>query len=125
MIETRSLASLNEKVSTISRTTYQHEQEIREIHQKFDAVTNVLQTLSETMQSPTKAGNKWQQRPSLPVRPSSPIVISQQESTLTRRLTLTFCHCNSTLLQQLSCYCNKFLIVISIFSFSAYTTSFE
>ena len=97
MIETRSLASLNEKVSTISRTTYQHEQEIREIHQKFDAVTNVLQTLSETMQSPTKAGNKWQQRPSLPVRPSSPIVISQQESTLTRRLTLTFCHCNSNL----------------------------
>ena len=97
MIETWFLASLNEKVSTISRTTYQHEQEIREFHQKFDVVTNVLQTLSETVQSPTRSGNKSQQRPSSLVRPYSPIVISQQESTLTRRLTLTFCHCNSNL----------------------------
>ena len=56
MIETWFLASLNEKVSTISRTTYQHEQEIREFHQKFDVVTNVLQTLSETVQSPTRSG---------------------------------------------------------------------
>lgn len=106
MIETRSLAFLNEKVSTSSRTTYQHEQEIREIHQKSNVVTNVLQTLYKTVQSPTRARNRWQQRLSSPVRPSYQIVISQQESTLTTRLALTFCHCNSTLLQQLSCYCN-------------------
>ena len=49
MVETRSLAALNEKYNNLSFTSDQHEQEIRGIHQKIDAMTSTLQTLTETM----------------------------------------------------------------------------
>ena len=62
MAETRSLAALNEKYNNLSCTSDQHEQEIRGIHQKIDAMTSALQTLTETMQGFTEAGNQWQQR---------------------------------------------------------------
>ena len=62
MVETRSLAALNEKYNNLSFTSDQHEQEIRGIHQKIDAMTSALQTLTETMQGLIEAGNQWQQR---------------------------------------------------------------
>ena len=47
MEETQSLAALNEKYNnTLSFTFNQHEQEIRGIYQKIDAMTSVLQTLT-------------------------------------------------------------------------------
>ena len=60
MVETRSLAALNEKYNNISFTSDQHEQEIQGIHQKIDAMTSALQTLTETMQGFTEARNQWQ-----------------------------------------------------------------
>ena len=58
MTETRSFSSLNDKINILSSTTDQHEQEIREIHQKLDAVTSVLQALIETVQGLTDACQK-------------------------------------------------------------------
>lgn len=66
MIETRSLSALIDKVNALSKTTELHQAEMHEIHQKLDAVTSVLQTLSETMQNFIEAGHRWQQRLSFP-----------------------------------------------------------
>ena len=62
MAETRSSSFLNEKVNALSSTIEQHDQEFCIIHQKLDAVTSLLQALSETVQGITEAGNGWQQR---------------------------------------------------------------
>ena len=62
MAETRSSSFLNKKVNALSSTIEQHDQEFRIVHQKLDAVTSLLQALSETVQGITEAGNGWQQR---------------------------------------------------------------
>ena len=59
MVKTRSLYTLTEKVNTHSKTSDLHQAEMHEIHQKLDAITSVLQTLSETAKS--KAGHGLQQ----------------------------------------------------------------
>ena len=80
MEETQSLAALNEKYNnTLSFTSDQHEQEIRGIHQKIDAMTSVLQTLIETVQGLTKAGNQWQHG----IAPSSPATTTTPLDSLT------------------------------------------
>ena len=80
MAETRSSSFLNEKVNALSSAIEQHDQEFRIIHQTLDAVTNLLQALSETVQGIIEAANNWQQRPqSSPPRTSSPIVTNPQQ----------------------------------------------
>ena len=59
------------------KTTKLHQVEMHEIHQKLDAVTSVLQTLSEIVQNFIEAGHRWQQRLSFPGGSN------QQESVLT------------------------------------------
>ena len=75
MVETRSLAALNEKYDTLSFTYDQREQEIRGIHQKIDTMTSVLRTLTETVQGLTKSGNQWQNgtAPSSPATTITPL----------------------------------------------------
>ena len=75
MVETRSLAALNEKYDTLSFTYDQREQEIRGIHQKIDTMTSVLRTLTETVQGLTKSGNQWQHgtAPSSPATTTTPL----------------------------------------------------
>ena len=77
MTKTRPLSALTDKVNALSKTTELHQVEMHEIHQKLDAVTSVLQTLSETMQNFIEAGHCWQQRLSFPSGSN------QQESVLT------------------------------------------
>ena len=48
-------------------------------------MTSMLQTLSETVQGLTEAGNRWQTRPNSPIRTSSPRVQGHQESVLTTK----------------------------------------
>ena len=83
MAETRSSSFLNEKVNALSSVIEQHDQEFCIVHQKLDAVTSLLEALSETMQGITEAGNNWQQRPqSSPPRTSSTIVTNPQQDSV-------------------------------------------
>ena len=42
----------------------------------------MLQTLSQTVQGLTEAGNQWQQKPASPERPKRPLSPSHPETTL-------------------------------------------
>ena len=59
MTETRSVAAFTDKFNMISKAVDQHEAEFNVLHQKLDAVTTMLQTLSKTVQGFTEAGSGW------------------------------------------------------------------
>nr|POF22532.1 hypothetical protein CFP56_53144 [Quercus suber] len=84
MTETRSIAAFIDKFNVLSNVIYQHEAEFNVLQQKIDAMTTVLQTLSETVQGLTEAGSGWhqrqQQRPNSPMGHSSPLVQDHQET---------------------------------------------
>nr|POE93165.1 hypothetical protein CFP56_40318 [Quercus suber] len=79
MTETRSVAALTDKFNVLSKSVDQHEAEFNTIHQKLDAVTIMLQSLSETVQGITEAGSGWhqrqQQRPNSPMGHTSPLIL--------------------------------------------------
>ena len=56
MTKTRSVAALIDK---FKKVVDQHEAEFNVLHQKLDAVTTMLQTLSKTVQGFTEAGSGW------------------------------------------------------------------
>ena len=62
MTETRSVVALTYKFNLLSKVVDQHEAEFSVLHQKLDAVTTMLQTLSETVQGFTEASSGWHQR---------------------------------------------------------------
>ena len=66
MAEAQSFYVLNDKINTFYQTLGLHDQELHAIHQKLDAVTSMLQTLSQTVQGLTEAGNQWRQKPASP-----------------------------------------------------------
>ena len=67
----------------LSKVIDQHEAEFSVLHQKINAVTTVLQTLSEIVQGLIEAGSGWhqrqQQRPNSSMGHSSPLVQDHQE----------------------------------------------
>ena len=90
MTETRSISTLNDKITYLSQTSNQHDHELHGIHQKLDAVTgmfhqrmdaitSMLQTLSQTVQGLTEAGSQWQRQSTPPEVPSS---LNHQDTTL-------------------------------------------
>ena len=90
MTETRSIFTLNDKITYLSQTSDQHDQELHGIHQKLDTVTSMfhqrmdvvtgmLQTLSQTVQGLTEVSSQWQRQSTPPQVPSSP---NHQDTTL-------------------------------------------
>ena len=59
MTETRSVVALTDKFNVLSKAVDQHEAEFNILHQKLDAVTTMLQTMSETIKGFTEAGSGW------------------------------------------------------------------
>ena len=82
MIETRSFPVLNDKYNALSLATDQNAQEIQGINQKLDAFTSMLQTLTQTVQELTEAGNQWHKKQATPERPVAPVALVFQETTL-------------------------------------------
>ena len=62
MTKTRSVVALTDNFNVQSKAIDQHEAEFSVLHQKLDAVTIMLQTLSETIQGFTKASSGWHKR---------------------------------------------------------------
>ena len=90
MAEARSFSVLNDKINTFYQTLDLHDQELHAIHQKLDAVTSMLQTLSQTVQRLTKAGNQWRQKPASPESPLSPSHLETSLATIPRAVKLEF-----------------------------------
>ena len=82
MTETRSISALNDKITYLTQASDQHDQELHGIHQKLDAVTGMLQTLTQTMQGLTEAGSQWQRQSTQSTPLEVPSSLNHQDTTL-------------------------------------------